>query len=262
MPTLYHLPVAICAQKTRVCLAEKGVAWESEDVTGRLRTPAYLKLNPSGYVPTLEHNGLVVTESRVISEFVDEAFDGPRLQPEDPYWRAVMRCWSKQIDDSLHACIATLSTVALLREPLKQLPETERKKAMPLDPVKAERTLNILELGWRSPYIPAALRRFVRLTEDLESALQNSPWLAGERYSLADADYTPYLQRMEDLGLSWLWEDKPLLSRWYERVKSRPSFSSVVEDWFTPEEREASAVKARELAPRFKRIAETLVSAV
>jgi len=34
MPTLYHIPIAICAQKTRVCLAEKGVLWDSQDVNG------------------------------------------------------------------------------------------------------------------------------------------------------------------------------------------------------------------------------------
>jgi glutathione S-transferase len=257
MPTLYHLPVAICAQKTRVCLAEKGVAWESEDVTGQLRTPDYLKLNPAGYVPTFVHEGKVITESRVISEFIDEAFDGPSLQPRDPYQRSVMRRWTKQIDDSLHPCIFLLSFVPFFREFLLQLPEGEQRKAIPLDQVKAERTLNMLKLGWQSPYIKMGITRFEQLAIDLEACLRQSEWLAGDSYSLADADFTPYLQRMEDLGLDWLWEDKAALSGWYTRVRSRPSFSAVVKDWIKPDEREAAAVKAKEIGPKFQQILKT-----
>jgi glutathione S-transferase len=256
MPTLYHMPVAICAQKTRVCLAEKGVPWDSEDVTERLRSAEYLKLNPSGYVPTFVHEGKVVTESKVISEFIDESFDGPPLQPEDPYQRSIMRRWTKQIDDSLHPCIFILSFVSLFRDRLLQAPESEQKKAIPLDPMKAERTLNMLRLGWQSPYLAMAVTRFEKLAIDLEAALRQSQWLAGDRYSLADADFTPYLQRMEDLGLNWLWQDKPALTAWYTRVRSRPSFSAVVKDWIKPQEREAVAVKAKEIGPKFRRILE------
>ena len=256
MPTLYHLPIAICAQKARVCLAEKGVAWDSEDVTGRLRSPDYLTLNPAGYVPTLVHDGKVITESRVISEYVDESFEGPPLQSKDPYQRSVMRRWTKQIDNSLHPSIFLLSFVPFFRDPLLQLPESERMKAVPLDPVKAERTLNMMQLGWNSPYIGMGVVRFHKLAVDLEDALRRSEWLAGDRYSLADADFTPYLQRMEDLGLDWLWEDKPALTAWYARVRSRPSFSAVVKDWIEPEAREAAAIKAREIGPKFRRILE------
>jgi glutathione S-transferase len=248
------LPVAICAQKTRICLAEKGVGWQSEDVTGRLRTAEYLKLNPAGYVPTLVHEGQIITESRVISEFIDEAFDGPSLQPEDPYQRSIMRRWTKQIDDSLHPCIFLLSFVPFFRDFLLQLPESEQKKAIPLDPVKAERALNMLKLGWESPYIEMGITRFGRLVIDLEAALRQSEWLAGDSYSLADADFTPYLQRLEDLGLNWLWEDKAAIKGWYARVRSRPSFSAVVKDWIKPEEREATAIKAKEIGPKFKQI--------
>jgi hypothetical protein len=73
---------------------------------------------------------------------------------------------------------------------------------------------------------------------------------------LADADFTPYLQRLEDLGLDWLWEDKPSLKAWYMRVTSHPSFSAVVKDWIKREERKAATVKAQEIGPMFRRILE------
>ena len=206
MPALYHMPIAICAQKVRVCLSEKGVAWETHDVSDKLRSPDYLKLNPAGYVPTIVNDGAVVTESRVISEYIDETFDGPDLQPLDPFGRSVMRRWTKQIDEAFHPLIFILSFIGLFRERVLQMPESEQQKSLPLDPLKAERMIHMLRDGWDSPYLVMALKRFEKLATDMEESLQESEWLAGDSYSLADADYTPYLQRMEDLGLAWLWE--------------------------------------------------------
>lgn len=258
MPKLYHMPIAICAQKVRVCLAEKGVEWDSQDVTDGLRSPEYLELNPAGYVPTLVHDGDVVTESRVISEFIDETFDGPALQPSNPYGRSIMRRWTKQIDETFHPFIFILSFIGLFRERILQLPEEAQKKSLPLDPLKAERMLNMLKHGWESPYLLMAIRRFEKLAADMETALETSPWLAGDAYSLADADYTPYLQRMEDLGLAWLWESRPALSGWYVRVRSRPSFAAVVGDWVPAEARQAVEAQAREIGPRFRQVLEAV----
>lgn len=254
MITLYHIPVAICAQKVRVCLAEKGIAYDVVDVMGKFRSPEYLKLNPNGYVPTLVHDGRVITESRVISEYIDEAFDGLALQPADPYSRSVMRRWTKQIDESFHPFIFILSFVPLFRDGIMQMSEQEQKNAVPLDPIKAERMLDMMKAGWKSRYILVALKRFEKLVIEMDTALEKSEWLAGDNYSLADADYTPYLQRMEDLGLSWLWKQKPALTDWYARVRTRSSFSAVVDDWVSAKDRRAVAHRAYELSSIFQSI--------
>ena len=254
MVTLYHVPAAICAQKVRVCLAEKGVPYDTQDVTGQFRSAEYLKLNPAGYVPTLVHEQHVITESRVISEYVDESFDGPPLQPADPYLRSVMRRWTKQIDESLHPFIFVLSFVPLFRDNILKLPEETRSKAYPLDPVKADRMRDMVERGWDSPWLRTGLQRFHNLVGDLEGALEKTEWLAGDTYSLADADYTPYLQRMEDLGLSWLWADKPALTAWYTRVRARASFSAVIKDWAPPEERRDAEERAKQIATQYRSI--------
>eukprot|EP01013_Petalomonas_cantuscygni_P009310 TRINITY_DN22126_c0_g1_i1.p1 TRINITY_DN22126_c0_g1~~TRINITY_DN22126_c0_g1_i1.p1 ORF type:complete len:122 (+),score=9.75 TRINITY_DN22126_c0_g1_i1:138-503(+) len=117
---------------------------------------------------------------------------------------------------------------------------------------------NMLSQGWDSPYLVMALKRFDKLASDMEVELENSRWLAGNDYSLADADYTPYFLRMEDLGLDWLWETRSAIKDWNDRVRSRPSFSAVAIDWLPIEARQVAKAQAQaqKLGPRFRDIFE------
>jgi glutathione S-transferase len=235
--TLHHTAGAICAQKVRVCLAEKGAEWESRLVgPGDLRSPEYLKINPGGYVPTLVHDRRIIPESRIINEYLNEALPGPPLMPTSPYERARVGLWTKQIDDTLHLSIFTLSCALILRHTFAAMTPEQQEVSLPLDLTKRERTRDLMAKGEHSHYVPAAVQRFARLMEEMERALQQSSWLAGDAYSLADVDFTPYLQRLHDLGLAWLWSDKPAVQDWWGRVQSRPSFGQVKAAWMSAEE--------------------------
>jgi glutathione S-transferase len=59
--------------------------------------PEYLVINPRGVVPTLVHNGQPVRECSVINEYIDAAFEGPKLTPSGPLVAARMR-------EFVHAC--------------------------------------------------------------------------------------------------------------------------------------------------------------
>lgn len=252
MLTLYHFGGAICAQKVRLALAEKGVEWTSKECIGpTLRDPEYLKLNPNGVVPTLIHDGGVLTESRIISEYVDEAFDGPSLRPSDPRERHLMRLWSKQIDDSLHLNIFILTFASVARNIFEAMPQEAREKALPglRDPVKRRISNELLEDGMESPWVMMAFQRFGRLVDELEERLSAAPYLAGSGYSLADVDYTAYINRLQDLGLQELWSAKPALTRWWDVMRERPSYARAITDWQTPQEA-ASYAKAQEICGR------------
>ena len=85
MLALYHNDMSLCAQKVRVCLAEKGLAWESRHLVlraGEHQQPWYLKLNRRAVVPTLIDGDQVVPESNVILEYLDETFPDPRACPD------------------------------------------------------------------------------------------------------------------------------------------------------------------------------------
>jgi glutathione S-transferase len=92
----------------------------------------------------------------------------------------------------------------------------------------------MIELGLDSPYFAPALHRFVKLFNDFEIALKNAPWLAGQGFSLAEIGYAPYLARLRHLGIDILFDRRPRVAAWSQRVAGRPSVKEGVDRWFNP----------------------------
>ena len=189
MLTLYHNDMSLCAQKVRICLAEKGLAWEDKHLVLRAaehQQPWYLKLNRRAVVPTLVHDGHVATESNVILEYLEDVFPQPRLRPNDPHQRSKMRLWTKQLDEDVHdACAAILSFGIAFRH--QYLERAELGKAM-LERVpnifKRERRRDVIENGTRSQHFIIAVQRMLQLLDEWRkrlrsiagSAVRNTPW--------------------------------------------------------------------------------------
>src|SRR5215831_3853538 len=160
MLTLYHNDMSLCAQKVRICLAEKGLAWEDKHLVLRAaehQQPWYLKFNRRAVVPTLVHDGHVVPESNVILEYLEDVF--PQL-----------RLWIKQLDEDVHdACAAILSFGIAFRH--QYLERAELGKAM-LERVpnifKRERRRDVIEKGTRSQHFVSAVQRMLQLLDEME----------------------------------------------------------------------------------------------
>jgi glutathione S-transferase len=210
-----------------------------------------LKLNPNGYVPTLMHNDRVLTESRLINEYLGAAFSGPRLMPPDPFDRYRVNAWTKQIDDSLHLNIYVLSFAIIFRAGRLAMTPDALERSLPLtNPVKRLYTLQMIEHGFNAAPVRPALARFRKLLDDMEASLSHAPWLAGDTYSLADVDFTPYLARLNTLGV-WplLAAHYPNVARWFAEVQGRPSYRAGLLDWFTPADLSAAHEKALAARP-------------
>ena len=99
---LYHSDYSTCSQKVRLAMAEKGVTFVDHQINvrkGDHLSPEYLAMNPNGVVPTLVHDGGVVTDSSVIIEYLDEVFPDPPLSPADPLGRGRMRSWLRFLEE-------------------------------------------------------------------------------------------------------------------------------------------------------------------
>jgi glutathione S-transferase len=65
----------------------------------------------------------------------------------------------------------------------------------------------------------------------VETALSESPWLAGKEFSLADIGCAPYITRLDHLQLQFLWDKRPHIPAWYDRLLERRGYKEGLEDW-------------------------------
>lgn len=211
MIVLYHANHSTCSQKVRLCLAEKGLKYESKLIDLALKeqlAPEYLRINPNGVVPTLVHDGRVVIDSSVICEYIDEVFPEPPLAPRDAHGRARMRAWMRYIEEVPTAAVRFPSfNMAFL--PRFDGLDDDRFLAEQADvrPLRKGFFRRMGRNGFSDADIEHSFEQIEKTAARMDAALADGPWLLGETYSLADIVVAPLIDRMADLGFSYLWEE-------------------------------------------------------
>ena len=241
---LYHYNSSVCSEKVRMVLNEKGeTGWESHEVdlfTGGQVDPAYLNLNPKAVVPTLVVDGQVLTESTVISEYLDDRFPSPPLKPADPFERAQMRLYSKMCDEGLHQGVAVLSYSAMFMDRLRKMPpdKVEVHLNRIIDLERRDRQTAIYHQGVDAPHVYRGTVAFEKAFQKIDKTLSDGrPWLCGDQFTLAEINLVPYVARLEYLNMLDIWTaDRPNVDAWFRRIKARRSYQVEVSDWMKPEE--------------------------
>jgi glutathione S-transferase len=263
MLALYHNDMSSCSQKVRICLAEKALAWESRHLSlraGEHQQEWYVKLNRRAVVPTLIDGDIVVPESNVINEYLDERFSHLPLSPTDPLGRARMRLWTKQLDEDVHdACLAILSFGIAFRHQYLARGEQGRQMLEQIPNVfKRERRRDVIDKGLDSIHFRIAVARMVLLLREMDEALSEHAWLAGDGYTIADAAFTPYLARLEHLAILAMADDRPHVRAWYDRIKQRPSFADAITRWENPDYLALMTERGRDAWPKVREIMQAL----
>jgi ganglioside-induced differentiation-associated protein 1 len=237
MLKLYDFGNSVACQKVRITLCEKGLDWETVKIDlfrSEQYDPNYLKLNPKGVVPTLVHDGKTIIESTLICEYLEEVFPQPRLIPADPWQRAMMRVWSKAVDEGLHEGVTEISFSAMFRERMKNMPAELREARFRNigDPRRHDRFKSTYELGAHSPFVLYAVAAYNRAFQAMQAALaEGGPWFLGAKPTLADIALMPYVARLDYLGLLGLWTDKwPQIGDWWAQAQEWPSFRRGLRD--------------------------------
>jgi glutathione S-transferase len=231
MLILHHGWRSSASRRVRLCLAEKGLDYESrivDMVRGDQHAPEYLAMNPNGVVPTLVHDGRVLYESSVIAEYLEETFPQPPILPADPWNRAVLRNFVRWVDEkclpnlivfnwslSMQPVASTWSA-ADLEARLARIPSAERREAW----------TRVARKPYTEEEKAAAMQALLKLLDKMDAMLAASAsgWLVGERFSLADIAATPFVMRISELNPSAL-ATHPVVTAWWERVVARPSFA-------------------------------------
>jgi glutathione S-transferase len=238
---LYHHGSSVCAAKVRFVLGEKALDWTGHYVDilkGDQFDPGYLKLNPKAVVPTLVHDGVIVPESTVICEYLDEVFPDPPLRPAKAPQRAAMRLWTKAVDEDMHPACAEITFACCHRHIVHRLGPEGVKQFLDSTPAQSvtpqwhSRKKEIVTQGFAAPGIARPFALYDRYLQKMEDTLAHNEWLAGDTFSLADIGMAPYLNRLDMLGMLAGWtRGRPRVADWFDRVKARPTFTPAFLTW-------------------------------
>lgn len=186
---------ALCpyVQRAAIVLTEKGVSFERRDIDLANKPDWFLKVSPLGKTPVLLVGDEAIFESAVICEYLEDTAL-PRLHPSNALQRAQHRSWMEFGSALLNAIAAFYSA--------------------------ADETA-LLE---RAADIRARLAQ-------IEVALGEGPYFAGESFSIVDAAFGPvfrYFDVFDAIGQFGFWDGLPTVKRWRHELATRPSVSEAV----------------------------------
>ena len=199
MMVLYSGTTCPFSQRCRLVLFEKGMDFEVRDVDLFNKPEDISTMNPYGQVPILVERDLILYESNIINEYIDERFPHPQLMPADPLMRARARLMLFNFEKELFVHVHVL--------------ESERAKANDKSHDKAR----------------AEIRD--RLTTLAPLFLKNK-YMLGDEFSMLDVAVAPLLWRLDHYGIELSKTAAPLM-KYAERIFSRPAYIEAL----TPSEK-------------------------
>ncbi len=190
--TLFSSPTSPLSHRARLVLAEKNITADIISISEDQPPEDLIDLNPYNSVPTLVDRDLVLYDSRVIMEYLDERFPHPPLMPVDPVSRAKARIALYRIDRDWYGLVDDFAV--------------------------------------RNEKQPARARKILRdsLTASAE-VFAAMPFFLSEEFSLVDCCIAPILWRLRHFGVELPVQARAVL-QYADRIFARESFHNSLSD--------------------------------
>src|SRR5690606_36377589 len=200
MMVLYSGTTCPFSQRCRFVLFEKGMDFEIRDVDLYNKPEDISIMNPYGQVPILVERDLILYESNIINEYIDERFPPRQLRPADPVLRARARLFLSNFERELFIHVQQLERRDQARDASKAM---DKARSQIRD----------------------------RLTQLTPIFIKNN-YMLGDDFSMLDVAIAPLLWRLDHYGIDMPKTAAPLL-RYAERIFSRPAYIEAL----TPSEK-------------------------
>jgi len=185
MMTLYSGTTCPFSQRCRIVLYEKGMDFQIHDVDIFNKPEDLALMNPYNRVPVLVDRDLILYESNIINEYIDDRFPHPQLMPADPVMRARARLFLYRFEQELFSHIEPVE---------KNLKSAEKSRAVIRD--------NLVQIA------PVFTRQ---------------KFMLGEEFSMLDVAIAPLLWRLDHYSIVLPKQAAPLM-KYAERIFTRPAF--------------------------------------
>ena len=223
---MYHSGFSTCSQAVRVSLGEKGVQWTGHLLdlksNGHL-TPEYISINPYGVVPTLVHDGAVLTDTLAVLRYLDESYPSPNFQPQDEVAQHWVDQWLIFKPQSKVLSFEFLFREAGRREP----PHLEAYLATHPgdDYVQFQREFNSDD-GLSRERVTRAVYTAHKILGEMNGRLADHDFLAGSELGLADILWIPKIHRLQ--WTNFPFDLYPAVYKWYQHMVTRVSVQEAI----------------------------------
>jgi glutathione S-transferase len=235
MLKLYHAEPGANSLKALISFKEKRLDFQSVYVDlhkFEQHEPWFVAINPEGQVPVLDHDGVIITHTTVIGEYLEDAFpQAPPLRPADPAGKARMRYWNKFCDEQVMNFVSMHGWHRFIGVLARSIDSGEFEKLMERIPLLEQRQKwRTARSGFDEADLANATRKIEVAVDKAEKQLRETPWLAGNMYTLADIN----LFSMCGMAVGRMFPEKnfdqraPRFTDWVERMYERPGVKAAL----------------------------------
>ena len=186
MMTLYSGTTCPFSQRCRNVLYEKGMDFQIVDVDLHNKPEDLAVMNPYNQVPVLVERDLILYESNIINEYIDDRFPHPQLMPADPVMRARARLFLFRFEHEMFSHVETL----------------EKDNARNIERARASVRDSLAQIA---------------------PVFAKQKFMLGDEFSMLDVAIVPLLWRLDYYGIELPKQAAPLM-KYAERLFSRPAF--------------------------------------
>ena len=200
---LYDNPHAPNPRRVRMVLAEKGIAYDREELdlgAGENLKAEFCAKNPFAKVPVLElDDGLCLSETPAICRYLDEVSDEGSLFGKTPKERAIIDMWEHRMESMVlyPAMFAFQHITGFFKDRMTPVEEFGKESA----------------------------KNFLKALPVLEAQLENNDWIAGSQFSIADITAVCAIDFARIVKVR-VGDEYPNIQRWYAAMKERPSYAA------------------------------------
>ncbi|QXK92108.1 glutathione S-transferase family protein [Neoehrlichia mikurensis] len=212
MDILYHFPLCPFSRKVRILLKEKKINFNLIEENPWKKREEFIKINPVCQVPVLINNQNIIIDSQAICEYIEEVYNDFSLLGSLPYQRSEVRKLISWIDYKFYHEV----TKYVISEKISKY--------------------YIKNKSPDSRFLRAAIYNLQSHIKYIEHLINTNGWLVLHELTLADIALSAHISVLDYVDI-FPWNISNTVKEWYSIIKSRSSFSPILQDrilGFTP----------------------------
>ena len=231
---LYDYEASPCARRVKICLMEKGISYRTQIIDlakMEQKNPEYLRINPNGLVPAINHNGRVIFESSVIIAYLEDNFPKVKLSPKTSEGVIAAKQW-ESYELSMANTYRPLMYASTMG-PLQHIACTRDEFLS----ISAQATDNPAHFSWQGKVWDLKVlnetqkqqhrKTLVQFIDLVERSLENKKYLVENTFTLADVSVYPRITMLPLVGVDINHYAYPNVCAWIERVGKRRSIRTT-----------------------------------